>query len=325
MSESSKTPAPPLPISPQQIEALTHMIQTVHRLRAPGGCPWDMKQTHQSLRQYVIEEAYEVLDVLDRIESSEKLKSDPELAANFQEELGDVLLQVVLHSEIASETGTLDIFRVAQALADKLIRRHPHVFGEVQVDGTEGVLQNWEKQKAAEKAAKSADASVLDGLPRSMPALQRTTRLIDKVTRVGFQWNDLNGPLEKLAEELGEFQHEVRELEAAQKAAAGMPLSGSSTAEDLRKKAQAELGDLLFSLCNVGFLLKLDPEDALRGTLHRFEGRFRHVEKRLREHGKKPEESTLEEMDRYWNEAKRLDRSGAEAEPARAGSEGDPK
>jgi tetrapyrrole methylase family protein/MazG family protein len=304
MSESSKTPSAPLPISQQQVEALTHMIQTVHRLRAPGGCPWDMKQTHQSLRQYVIEEAHEVLDVLDRIDSSEKLKSDPQLAATFQEELGDLLLQVVLHSEIASENGTLDIFSVAQGLADKLIRRHPHVFGEVQVEGAEGVLQNWEKQKAAEKAAKSAEASVLDGLPRSLPALQRTTRLIDKVTRVGFQWNDLNGPLEKLAEELGEFQHEVRELEARK-------TSGDASAEDLRKKAQAELGDLLFSLCNIGFLLKLDPEDALRGTLHRFEGRFRHVENRLRENGKKPEESTLEEMDRYWDEAKRLDRAGS--------------
>ena len=283
------------------MEEFDRLLDIMARLRAPGGCPWDMKQTHQSLRQYVIEEAYEVLDVLDRIDSSERLKSDPALAATFQEELGDLLLQVVLHSEMASETGALDFFRVAQGLADKLIRRHPHVFGEVQVEGAEGVLQNWEKQKAAEKAAKSAEASVLDGLPRSLPALQRTTRLIDKVTRVGFQWNDLNGPLEKLAEELGEFQHEVRELEARKKSGE----ASTEETEELRRKAQAELGDLLFSLCNIGFLLKLDPEDALRGTLHRFEGRFRHVEKRLRENGKKPEESTLEEMDRYWEEAKK--------------------
>jgi tetrapyrrole methylase family protein/MazG family protein len=257
-----------------------------------------MKQTHQSLRQFVIEEAYEVLDVLDRIDSSDKLKSDSALAASFQEELGDLLMQVVLHSELASETGTMNFFSVARALDEKLIRRHPHVFGEVQVDGAEGVLQNWEKQKAAEKSARSADASVLDGLPRSLPALQRTARLIDKVTRVGFQWNDLNGPLDKLAEELGEFQHEVRELEALKK-------SGDSRTEELRQRAQSELGDLLFSLCNVAYLLKLDPEDALRGTLKRFEERFRHVELRLREQGKKPEESSLEEMDRYWEEAKR--------------------
>lgn len=298
MSEKTPNSPAPLPINAQQMEALAHLIQTVHRLRAPGGCPWDMKQTHQSLRQYVIEEAYEVLEVLDRIDSSERLKSEPQLAATFQEELGDLLLQVVLHSEIASETGALDFFSVAQGLTEKLIRRHPHVFGEVQVQGAEGVLQNWEKQKAAEKASKNSESSVLDGLPKNLPSLQRTTRLIDKVTRVGFQWNDLNGPLEKLAEELGEFQDEVRQLEKAK-------VSQDPTVENLRKRAQSELGDLLFSLCNIAFLLKLDPEDALRGTLQRFEGRFRHVEKRLREQGKKPEESTLEEMDRYWDEAKK--------------------
>ncbi|MBU6376239.1 MAG: nucleoside triphosphate pyrophosphohydrolase, partial [Bdellovibrionales bacterium] len=263
-------PTPTLSISAEQIQALTHLIQTVHRLRAPGGCPWDMKQTHQSLRQYVIEEAYEVLEVLDQLDSSEKLKSDAKLAATFQEELGDLLLQVVLHSEMASETGALDIFSVAGGLAEKLIRRHPHVFGEVQVDGADKVLENWEKQKAAEKSAKSAEASILDGLPKSLPALQRTSRLIDKVTRVGFQWNDLSGPLEKLDEELSEFQHEVRALEVAKKSA--------TEVSSLQKKAQQELGDLLFSLCNIAFLLKLDPEVALRGTLQRFESRFRHVE-----------------------------------------------
>lgn len=286
----------------EALSAVAGLLETVHRLRAPGGCPWDMKQTHQTLRPFVIEEAYEVLDVLDKVDSSESLRSDPQLAATLQEELGDLLMQVVLHAEIASETGTLDFASIAKALDEKLVRRHPHVFGETQVDGAEGVLQNWEKQKAAEKAAKSTEASVLDGLPRSLPALQRTTRLIDKVTRVGFQWNDLNGPLDKLAEELAEFQHEVRDLEAALQ-------SGAATAEDLRTKAQKELGDLLFSLCNVGFLLKLNPEDALRGTLSRFEGRFRHVENRLREQGKKPEDSTLEEMDRYWDEAKLLERT----------------
>ena len=294
---TSQPSAPALKITVQQIESLTHLIQTVHRLRAPGGCPWDMKQTHQSLRQYVIEEAYEVLEVLDQIDSAEKLKKDPKLASTFQEELGDLLLQVVLHSEMASETGALDIFSVAGGLAEKLIRRHPHVFGESKVDGAEKVLENWEKQKAAEKSAKSSDASVLDGLPKALPALQRTSRLIDKVTRVGFQWNDLTGPLEKLDEELQEFQHEVRALEASKK-------SGVDT-EALKKQAQHELGDLLFSLCNIAFLIKLDPEDALRGTLQRFEGRFRHVENRLKEQGKKPEESSLEEMDRYWEEAKR--------------------
>ncbi len=277
-------------------EAVQSVVQTVHRLRAPGGCPWDMKQTHQSLRPYVIEEAYEVLDVLDRIDSPERLKKEPELAHSFQEELGDLLMQVLIHSELASETGALDFASVARALNAKLIHRHPHVFGEnaSELEGldVDGVLRNWEKIKAAEKAAKAAQASVLDGLPKSLPALQRTTRLIDKVTRVGFQWPDLNGPLEKLREELTEFETEVRELKKAD-------------GPEPRQKAQAELGDLLFSVCNVAFLLKLDPEEALRGTLSRFESRFRHVESRLREQGKKPEESTLEEMDRYWDEAKK--------------------
>lgn len=278
--------------------ALSEVAATVHRLRAPGGCPWDIKQTHQSLRPYVIEEAYEVLDVLDQIDSSEKLKTEPRLASALQEELGDLLMQVLIHSELASETGALNFASVARALNTKLIHRHPHVFGEAESQkalDADGVLQNWEKIKAAEKAEKNAEASVLDGLPKSLPSLQRTSRLIDKVTRVGFQWPDVNGPLEKLREELGEFEDEVRELQRPEK----------KNDESLRAAAQAELGDLLFSLCNIAFLLKLDPENALRGTLTRFERRFRHVEKRLRENGKKPEDSTLEEMDRYWEEAKR--------------------
>jgi tetrapyrrole methylase family protein / MazG family protein len=284
-------------------DAIREVVQTVHRLRAPGGCPWDMKQTHQSLRPYVIEEAYEVLDVLDRIDTADRLKQEPALASSFQEELGDLLMQVLIHSELASETGTLDFASVARALNAKLIHRHPHVFGENAPElknlDAEGVLQNWEKIKAAEKAKKSAEASVLDGLPKSLPSLQRTSRLIDKVTRVGFQWPDLQGPLEKLREELGEFETEAREIEAAK------PTASPEKLETLKRQAQAELGDLLFSLCNIAFLMKLDPEDALRGTLSRFEMRFRHVEKRLREQGRSPQESTLEEMDRYWEEAKR--------------------
>ena len=282
-------------------EAVQNVVQTVHRLRAPGGCPWDMKQTHQTLRPYVIEEAYEVLDILDRIDSSERLKREPELAASFQEELGDLLMQVLIHSELASETGTLDFASVARALNAKLIHRHPHVFGENAPElkdlDAEGVLQNWEKIKAAEKAKKNTEASVLDGLPRSLPSLQRTSRLIDKVTRVGFQWPDLGGPLAKLKEELAEFEAEVKALSSE-------TLTPDQQA-DQKKNAQSELGDLLFSVCNVAFLLKLDPEDALRGTLSRFESRFRHVERRLREKGKTPQESTLEEMDLYWEEAKK--------------------
>ncbi|MCM2277213.1 MAG: nucleoside triphosphate pyrophosphohydrolase [Oligoflexia bacterium] len=285
-----QNPAPTTDLTP-----LAQLIQTVHRLRAPGGCPWDRAQTHQSLRQYLIEESHEVLDVLDRIHSPADLGNES-LRNAFREELGDVLMQVVLHAEMTREAGHFDFLDVARTLNEKLIRRHPHVFGEVKATDADSAFASWEKQKAQEKAAKP-DASTLDGLPRSLPALQRTARVIEKVTKVGFQWNDMTGPLAKLEEELAELKAEVLKLEK------------NREDESLRRKLEHELGDVLFSVCNVGYLMKANPEDALRGTLGRFERRFRHVERRLREQGKLPEQSTLEEMDRYWDEAKALERA----------------
>lgn len=266
------------------------LIATVHRLRAPGGCPWDREQTHQSLRQYLIEEAYEVLDVLDQVDTSDRLKDD-RVKSSLREELGDLLLQILLHSEMANEVGAFDVFDVAQALDEKLIRRHPHVFGDVKVDDSSSVIANWEKIKAKEKAEKK-DASALDGVPKGMPSLQRAARVIEKVTKVGFQWPDMNGPLDKLQEELDELRVEVQALEK------------KAGDEALREQVAGELGDLFFSLANVAYLMKISPEDALRGTLMKFESRFKHVEARLRAQGKTPEQSTLEEMDKYWDEAK---------------------
>jgi tetrapyrrole methylase family protein/MazG family protein len=286
-----------------KIEKLARLIETVHRLRAPGGCPWDRAQTHQSLRQYLIEEAYEVLDVLDRVTTADELKKD-DVRNPFREELGDLLMQVLLHSEMASETGAFDIYDVAQALDEKLIRRHPHVFGDVKADSAESAFQNWEKQKAKEKAAKQADASVLDGVPKGLPALQRAGRVLEKVTKVGFQWNDMRGPLEKVEEEVAELKAAVTELEKNPKR------------EDLRTHLEAEIGDVLFTLSNVACLMKISPEDALRSTLARFESRFRHVERRLREQGKTPEQSTLEEMDTFWNEAKVREKERLAREPS---------
>ncbi|HUP58680.1 MAG TPA: nucleoside triphosphate pyrophosphohydrolase [Bdellovibrionota bacterium] len=275
------------------IEKLAALIQTVHRLRAPGGCPWDRAQTHQSLRPYLIEEAYEVLDVLDRVEG-EKSLADEQIKAALREELGDLLMQVLLHSEMTREAGAFDFYEVAATLDEKLIRRHPHVFGDAKADSEETAYQTWEKQKAKEKSAKP-EASVLDGVPKGLPSLQRAARVIEKVTKVGFQWSDLEGPLAKLEEELGELKAEVKALEK------------NKSDEALKKKVEGELGDLLFSVCNVAFLMKLNPEDALRAQLRKFEKRFRHVERRLKEKGKSPEQSTLEEMDGFWNEAKKLD------------------
>ncbi len=260
------------------------VLRTVHRLRAPGGCPWDRKQTHQSLRPFLIEEAYEVLEILDHLRSRQQLR-DPKQTGKFKEELGDLLLQILLHSEIASESRAFDFGDVANALNDKLVRRHPHVFGKVKVRGATQVLKNWEVIKQAEKKdAGEKRQGVLDGLPRSLPALQRTTRAINKVSRVGFQWPSLKGPIAKLHEEL-------REFEAALK-------------RGTREQQFEELGDFLFNVCNIAFFLKLDPENALRASLAKFERRFRGVETRLAKRGKKPQESNLREMDQIWNAVK---------------------
>jgi tetrapyrrole methylase family protein/MazG family protein len=279
-------------------ESLLRLIETVHRLRAPGGCAWDRAQTHQSLRQYLIEESHEVLDVLDQIDSSERLKTDDSVRAAFREELGDLLMQVLLHSEMASETGAFDIYDVAAGLDEKLIRRHPHVFGEVKAGDEETAFQTWEKQKAKEKASKP-EASILDGLPKGLPLLQRVFRVLEKVTKVGFQWSDMKGPLEKVDEELAELKTEIAAVEAAR-------ARGASVSPEALRRMEGEFGDILFSLCNVAYLMKVNPEDAFRGMLARFEARFRHVERRLKESGKTFDQSTLAEMDVFWNEAKAL-------------------
>ena len=258
----------------------------MHRLRAPGGCAWDRAQTHQSLRQYLIEEAYEVLDVLDQIGSTEDLKKE-KIRAAFREELGDLLMQVVLHSEMTREEGAFDIYDVATTLNEKLIRRHPHVFGDVKADNEESAFQNWEKQKAKEKAS-NPEASVLDGLPKGLPSLQRTGRMIEKVSKVGFQWSDLTGPLDKLDEELR--RAERRNPDRTRR----------------RKKSRPSSAICSFPCATSLIFSSSTPKTGFASTLAKFETRFRHVEKRLKEKGKTPEQSNLEEMDRFWEEAKKL-------------------
>lgn len=275
------------------LRSFSEVLRTVARLRGPGGCPWDREQTHQSLRPFLIEEAYEVLDVLDRVEKPENLNDD-DLRGHFEEEWGDLLLQVLLHAEIAHETrAEVDLGSIARTLNEKLVRRHPHVFGEVKVSGSTEVLKNWDEIKKSEKGAAPKAESILDSIPKSLPLL-RTEKVISKVTKVGFQWPDLQGPLDKLEEE-------IRELKSA--------LKGADPADiTAREQIESEIGDVLFCAANISYLLKMDPEAALRGTLRKFESRFRHVENRLREKGSSPEQSTLEEMDRYWDEAKALER-----------------
>jgi len=271
-------------------DVLLQLIETVHRLRAPDGCPWDRVQTHQTLRQYLIEEAYEVLDVLDKIRTNEDLK-DEEIKLSFKEELGDLLMQVLLHSEMTKQEGAFDIYDVAQGLNDKLVRRHPHVFGENKASTADGALKRWEEQKAKEKA-ENPKASILDGVPNALPALQKAARIVEKATKVGFQWKDLQGPIEKVEEELTELKVE---------------LNKPNNERDISKISH-ELGDVLFSICNLAYLVKVTPEDALRSTIARFETRFRYVEQKLKKNGKSPDQSSLEEMDVFWNEAKLVER-----------------
>jgi len=259
------------------------VINTVSKLRAPDGCPWDREQTHQSLKPFLIEEVYETIEAIDEVSSS------PEL---LKEELGDVLLQILLHSQIASETNCFDFSDVCESLDKKLKFRHPHVFSNTVVKSSVEVDEVWKKQKEIEKGKKE---SVLDGIPKGLPPLHRTMKFLKRVTRVGFQWNDLDGPLDKVDEEVSELRAAAKEFDA------------EPSAEN-RKNLQLEIGDALFTVSNIGFLTGNDPEEALQSALKKFETRFRYMEKKVIGSGKKLENTPLSEMDKYWNEAKTKER-----------------
>ena len=290
------------------IHAIKKILRTISALRAPGGCPWDREQTHGSLRKYLIEETYETLEVLDQINTPDNL-NDINLKKSFVDEWGDVLLQILLNAEIASETHPDITFEaMVSSLNEKMIRRHPHVFANTLVHNSDEVIKNWEEIKKAEKSAKAAGAtggkdspkSVFDSISKGLPTFPRTMKVIEKVSKVGFQWPDVSGPIEKLEEE-------VAELKVALDPAAST--AGGLTPEERLQKIESEIGDVLFSACNVSSFLKLDPEAALRSTLRKFESRFRFVEKKLSEQGQVPETSTLEIMDAYWDEAKLAERT----------------
>ncbi|GEJ56192.1 nucleoside triphosphate pyrophosphohydrolase [Anaeromyxobacter diazotrophicus] len=246
------------------------------RLRAPGGCPWDREQTMASLRPYLLEETYEVLEAIDA--------GDPR---EHREELGDLLLQIVFQSQLASEVGQFAFADVAEAISDKLVSRHPHVFGDAHVKDAEGVLKQWAALKREEKAAKGKGRSALEGVPREMPALARADRLTEKASRIGFDWPDATGARAKVQEEL-------RELDAA-------------VASGDRASVEHELGDLLFATVNLARKLAVSPEEALRATIGRFISRFEHVERGLERAGVPHGQATLEQMDELWNEAKALE------------------
>ena len=271
------------PVGPTPIDRLRDVMR---RLRDPvAGCPWDVEQSFATIAPYTIEEAYEV---------AEAIQND-DMAA-LKDELGDLLLQVVFHAQMADEAHQFDFDAVAQAIADKMIRRHPHVFGDVEIDGTAAQSRAWETQKAEERAAKARAAgiapSALDGVTVGLPALTRALKLQKRAGRVGFDWKDAPPILDKIAEELGELQTEM-----------AAPTRDAARLQD-------ELGDLLFACVNLARHLSIDPETALRGTNAKFERRFRKVEALLTADGKRPEQVTLDAMEALWQRVKRDERAG---------------
>ena len=249
------------------------LVQIMARLRGENGCPWDREQTHASIKPYLLEETYEVLESID--------ENDP---AKLEEELGDLALQVVFHAQMADEAGLFSIADVLRGINEKLRRRHPHIFGDVKADTAQEVLFNWEQIKKLEREKAQGRASLLDGVPRELPALLRAHRLQEKASRVGFDWNEARQVFQKVEEELAE-------LRAA--------MEGEQP-----DRMEAELGDLLFSLVNLGRFIAVNPEEALRKTIARFIARFQYIEEELARRGTAPGQATIEEMDALWAEAK---------------------
>jgi len=253
--------------SPQYAYTFDELLSIMKRLRKE--CPWDREQTNDSIKGHTIEEAFEVVEAIDH-------RNDYDL----QHELGDLLLHVVFHTEIAAEDDRFTIEDVLRAIIDKLVRRHPHIFGDTEVRDAGDVKRNWEQIKMDE-----GRESVIDGVPRSLPALLKAYRMQDKASKIGFDWERGEDVWAKVHEEIEELRLAVE----------------GENSEDIEE----EIGDLLFSIVNYARFLHVNPEDALRRTIDKFDRRFRHVEKRLREQGREPGDATLDEMDGYWDEAKR--------------------
>jgi MazG family protein len=262
---------------------IRRLLEVMARLRAPeGGCPWDLEQDFASIAPYTIEEAYEVADAIAR--------GDLE---DLKDELGDLLLQVVYHAQMASEAGLFDFDQVAAAIADKMIRRHPHVFGTAEVDGARAQSRAWEAVKAEERASKTGGAKsrdgVLDDVPLALPALVRAAKLQRRAARVGFDWPEPGQVLDKIEEEVAELRAELK---------------GSTSTERLSD----EIGDLLFAAVNLARHLEVDPEAALRQANAKFERRFRAIEQALGASGRRLEDASLDEMEALWQRAKIAER-----------------
>lgn len=259
------------------LTAFGRLLEIVATLRSPAGCPWDAEQTPESLKPYLLEETYEVLDAIDRGEPSE-----------ICDELGDLLLQIVFQARLFEERQAFDMGNVADAIADKLIRRHPHVFTAQRQGSMEALDAQWERIKAEEKESRGESPTVLGGVPRHLPALLRARKISERASRVGFDWPEVDGIFAKIDEELQEFREALQRGD--------------------RQAMTDELGDLLFAVVNLGRFLNIDAEEALRQTVNRFVARFGHIETSLAERGQTLRQSSPAEMDSLWNEAKRRER-----------------
>lgn len=251
------------------------IMEIMRRLRGPGGCPWDAEQTHESLKRYLLEESYEVIEAIDA-QSTKMLR----------EELGDLMLQPVFHAVIAEERGDFSMDEVLEGLADKLVNRHPHVFGDQVIKSSHEQLENWERLKQKEK--KDERKSALSGVPPHLPALMKAQKVTEKAARVGFDWSHVDEVFAKVMEELHEFEETM--------------IAGD------QERMEAELGDLLFAIVNLGRFLSIDPEEALRKTIARFTTRFGHIESTLHARGVSMKDASLDEMESLWDEAKKRER-----------------
>jgi nucleoside triphosphate diphosphatase len=305
-------------------ERFERAVQIMARLRAPGGCPWDREQTFDTIKPYTLEETYEVLEAIDN-------RDWPELTG----ELGDLLLQVLFYSQMASEEGHFSVDDVLDRLSNKLVDRHPHVFGDVKADTPAEVLRNWEALKAEEKkkrlaargdnkaeqpdgtqvvdAQTSSEQSVLAGVSSKMPALMEAYKLSSRAAHVGFDWPEIEGLFAKLEEETEELREELKAVpmlpSKAQSVGKGIAGSGKpQLAPELRERVEDEVGDLFFVLVNVARYLSLDPESALRKTNRKFKRRFQWMEERLRASDRTPQQASMDELETLWQKAKQQER-----------------
>jgi len=293
-------------------ERFERAVAIMHRLRAPGGCPWDREQTFDSIKPFTLEETYEVLEAIDNRDWDE-----------LSGELGDLLLQVLFYSEMSREQGTFSIDDVLDRLSTKLVERHPHVFGDVQAETSSEVIRNWEAIKAEEKKKRlaagggkstkeSAPQSVLAGVSPAMPSLLEAHKLSSRAAHVGFDWPNVEGLFDKLHEETEELREQLKDFPAPGPRPPARGIAGSGAPgvpEALRARLEEEVGDLLFVLVNIARYLSLDPESALKKTNRKFKRRFQWIEDQLRVSGRSPEQAAAEELESLWQQAKQTEKS----------------